>query len=105
MPILKSFPVCTTNSFPVMSILIESNAVTSTICEDFVFAPLPMKQKAKPTLSDKPDSKHKWKLTLHKQDGSKLIRFASTKAHALNVGRAVHESKNRPTKMFSIQKV
>lgn len=73
--------------------------------QDFVFAPLPMKQKAQPSLSHKADSKHKWKLIMHKQDGSKLIRFASTKKHALAVGRAVHESKNRPTKMFSIQKV
>ena len=82
-----------------------SNTTPTTFEHEMVFAPLPMKQKAKPTLSDKADSRHKWKLTLHKQDGSKLIRFASTKAHALNVGRAVHESKNRPTKMFSIQKV
>ena len=82
-----------------------SNSTQATFEQEMVFAPLPMKQKAKPTLSHKADSKHKWKLILHKQDGTKLIRFASTKAHALNVGRAVHESKNRPTKMFSIQKV
>lgn len=73
--------------------------------QDFVFAPLPMKKAAAPTLRNAPDSKHKWKLILHKQDGSKLIRFASTKKHALAVGRAVHESKTRPTKMFSITKV
>lgn len=89
-----------------MNTLNDSTAPTPTMPEqDFVFAPLPMKKKAAPTLRSKPDSKHKWKLVLHKQDGTKLIRFASTKKHALNVGRTIHESKNRPTKMFSITKV
>lgn len=73
--------------------------------QDFVFDPLPMKKKAAPTLRSEPDSKHKWKLVLHKQDGSKIIRFASTKKHALNVGQTIHNSNNRPTKMFSITKV
>jgi len=72
---------------------------------EMVFAPLPIKQKAKPTLSHKADSKHKWKLVLHKQDGTKLIRFASTKKYALNVGQTIHNAPNRPTKMFSITKV
>jgi len=72
---------------------------------DMVFAPLPIKQKAAPTLSHKADSKHKWKLVLHKQDGTKLIRFASTKKHALNVGQTIHNAPTRPTKMFSITKV
>ena len=89
-----------------MNTLNTLNATTpTTFDQDMVFAPLPIKQKAKPTLSHKADSRHKWKLTLFKQDGSKIIRFASTKKHALAVGRAVHESKNRPTKMFSITKV
>lgn len=79
--------------------------MNTTFDQDMVFAPLPMKRAAAPTLRNSPDSKHKWKLVLHKQDGSKLIRFASTKKHALAVGRAVHESKNRPTKMFSITRV
>ena len=73
--------------------------------QDFVFAPLPMKQKAKPSLSHKADSKHCWKLVLHKQDGTKLIRFASTKKHALAVGQSIHNAPSRPTKMFSITKV
>jgi len=50
------------------------------------------------------DSKHQWKLVLHKDNGEKLIRFCSTKKHALAVGRTIHESKNRPTKMFSVTK-
>jgi len=73
--------------------------------QDFVFMDLPMKRKAAPTLRNSADSKHKWKLTLHKQDGSKLIRFASTKKHALSVGQTIHNSPNRPTKMFNIEKV
>lgn len=75
--------------------------------QDFVFTDLPMKRKATPTptLRNSADSKHKWKLTLHKQDGSKLIRFASTKKHALSVGQTIHNSPNRPTKMFNIEKV
>lgn len=73
--------------------------------QEMVFSPLPIKQKAKPTLSHKADSKHKWKLVLHKQDGTILIRFASTKKHALNVGQTIHNAPNRPTKMFSITKV
>ena len=85
------------------NVSIESTPTTHE--QDFVFAPLPMKRKAAPTLRSQSDSKHKWKLVLHKQDGTKLIRFASTKKHALNVGRSIHESKNRPTKMFSITKV
>ena len=89
-----------------MNTLNDSTAPTPTMHEqDFVFAPLPMKRPAAPTLRSQPDSKHKWKLVLHKQDGTKLIRFASTKKHALNVGRTIHESSNRPTKMFSITKV
>ena len=82
-----------------------SDSTQTTFEQEMVFAPLPMKQKAKPTLSHKADSKHKWKLILHKQDGTKLIRFASTKAHALAVGQTIHNAPNRPTKMFSIQKV
>jgi len=83
-----------------------STVVTAPTCDhEMVFAPLPMKRKAAPTLRSQPDSKHKWKLVLHKQDGTKLIRFASTKKHALNVGQTIHNSPNRPTKMFSITKV
>ena len=83
-----------------------STVTTPQTCDhEMVFAPLPMKKKAKPTLSHKADSKHKWKLVLHKQDGTKLIRFASTKKHALAVGQTIHNSPNRPTKMFSITKV
>ena len=72
-----------------------------------MFTPLPVniKRPPKPTLRNSADSKHKWKLTLHKQDGSKLIRFASTKKHALSVGQTIHNSPNRPTKMFNIEKV
>lgn len=89
-----------------MSICSDSNRTMNTMFDqDMVFAPLPMKRPAAPTLRSQPDSKHKWKLVLHKQDGTKLIRFASTKKHALNVGRTIHESNNRPTKMFSITKV
>lgn len=75
--------------------------------QDFVFAPLPVniKRPPKPTLRNVPDSKHKWKLVLHKQDGTKLIRFASTKKHALAVGQSIHNAPSRPTKMFSITKV
>lgn len=89
-----------------MSILSTSSVTTpATFDQEMVFAPLPMKRKAAPTLSHKADSKHKWKLVLHKQDGTKLIRFASTKKHALAVGQTIHNSPNRPTKMFSITKV
>lgn len=79
--------------------------MNTTFDQDFVFTPLPMKKKAAPTLRSEPDSTHKWKLVLHKQDGTKLIRFASTKKHALAVGQTIHNSPNRPTKMFSITKV
>lgn len=79
--------------------------MNTTFDQDFVFTPLPMKKKEAPTLRAQPDSKHKWKLVLHKQDGTKLIRFASTKKHALSVGQTIHNSPNRPTKMFSITKV
>ena len=73
--------------------------------QDFVFMDLPMKVKAPPTLRSAKDSSHTWKLTLHKQDGSKLIRFASTKKHALAVGQTIHNGPERPTKMFRIEKV
>jgi len=79
--------------------------MNTTFDQDMVFAPLPMKRKATPTLRNNPDSKHKWKLVLHKQDGTKLIRFASTKKHALAVGQSIHNAPSRPTKMFSITKV
>lgn len=73
--------------------------------QDFVFMDLPMKVKAPPTLRSAKDSSHTWKLTLHKQDGTKLIRFASTKKHALAVGQTIHNGPKRPTKMFHIEKV
>jgi hypothetical protein len=70
-----------------------------------VFSPLPMRRPAAPTLRSVRDSSHTWKLTLHKQDGTKLVRFASTKKHALTVGQTIHNGKERPTKMFHIEKV
>ena len=89
-----------------MSILNDFIMTTSTTFDqDMVFAPLPMRRQAAPTLRSVRDSSHTWKLTLHKQDGTKLVRFASTKKHALAVGQTIHNGKDRPTKMFHIEKV
>jgi len=78
--------------------------MNTTFDQDMVFAPLPMKKPAAPTMQKHKDSKHSWKLVLIKDNGEKLIRFCSTKKHALAVGRAVHNAKTRPTKMFSVTK-
>ena len=78
--------------------------MNTTFDQDMVFAPLPMKKPAAPTMQKHKDSKHPWKLVLIKDNGEKLIRFCSTKKHALAVGRAVHNAKTRPTKMFSVTK-
>ena len=83
----------------------STNSTNQTFEQDFLFMDLPMKREASPTLRNSVDSKHKWKLTLHKQDGTKLIRFASTKKHALAVGQSIHNAAHRPTKMFNIEKV
>lgn len=79
--------------------------MNTTFDADMMFsAPLPMKRPAAPTMQKHRDSKHTWKLVLIKDNGEKLIRFCSTKKHALAVGRAVHNAKTRPTKMFSVTK-
>lgn len=88
-----------------MSICSAFNSImNTTFDQDMVFAPLPMKKPAAPTMQKHKDSKHPWKLVLIKDNGEKLIRFCSTKKHALAVGRAVHNAKTRPTKMFSVTK-
>jgi len=81
-----------------------NSIMNTTFDQDMVFAPLPMKKPAAPTMQKHKDSKHPWKLVLIKDNGEKLIRFCSTKKHALAVGRAVHNAKTRPTKMFSVTK-
>ena len=89
-----------------MSTSFASNRIMNTTFDaDMMFsAPLPMKKPAAPTMQKHKDSKHTWKLVLIKDNGEKLIRFCSTKKHALAVGRAVHNAKTRPTKMFSVTK-
>lgn len=89
-----------------MSTSNASNKIMNTTfdADEMFSAPLPMKRPAAPTMQKHKDSKHQWKLVLHKDNGEKLIRFCSTKKHALAVGRTIHESKNRPTKMFSVTK-
>ena len=89
-----------------MSTSFVSNKIMNpTFDADMMFsAPLPMKRPAAPTMQKHRDSKHTWKLVLIKDNGDKLIRFCSTKKHALAVGRAVHNAKTRPTKMFSVTK-
>jgi hypothetical protein len=87
-----------------MSILSESNqTINTTFDQQYVYAP--KRITVKPTISSQRDSRHRWKLILHKQDGSKVIKYMTTKKHALAIGQKIHNSSNRPTKMFSIEKV